>query len=301
MKIDIVCVPVFEGCNIKGVDKAPTALIEAGAVEILKKHHKVTILKEVSVTPVDESDIFLGSGGIKYKSQMIEMTETLCEVISKSINEGRFPITFGGDHSLGTGTIAGSSVACNGNISAIWFDAHPDINTPETSPSKNFHGMSFGAAMGFGDSDIVNIGGICASLKTSNAYLIGIRAIDKGEREAITKNKITNFTSKQVNDLGAEVVANNIIAEINKKGTENIHFSIDVDVVTPEDMKAVNVPEPNGIKLTDAIKIIKIIVAHPKVKSIDFVEYNPLLDTDKLSISNCLKMIEAISETLAQR
>ena len=301
MNIDIFPVPVFEGCNIKGVDQAPEVLLKAGAADLFKKHHSVNVFEEVKFVDVPVEKMFNTDSEVKYKGLINKMTNDVCDLVSTSIKNGNFPITFGGDHSIGTGSIAGNSVAGNGNVAAIWFDAHPDINTPESSPSKNFHGMSFGTAMGFGDQLIANVAFDGAKVDVNNCYLIGVRSIDEGEEKKIRDMNIFTLKSSDVNNISVEKAAKLVIEDLEKKGMPSVHFSIDVDVVTPEDMLAVNVPEPNGISIDDAITFIKIITAYPKVKSIDFVEYNPFLDADKKSLHNCLRMLEAISETLAKR
>ncbi len=301
MNIDIFSIPVFEGCNIKGVDQAPEVLLKAGAAELFSKYHNVNVFEEVKFVDVPAENMFNTDNEVKYKGLIHKMTNDICNFVSTSIQKGNFPIMFGGDHSIGTGSIAGNSVANNGKLAAIWFDAHPDINTPESSPSKNFHGMSFGTAMGFGDQSIANVGFDGPKVDVENCYLIGARSIDEGEEKKIKDMKIFTLKSSDVNSISAKAAAKLVIEDLQKKGMPSVHFSIDVDVVTPEDMAAVNVPEPDGISINDAIEFIKIIVAYPNVMSIDFVEYNPFIDTDKKSLNNCLRMLEAISETLASR
>ncbi len=301
MKIDIFPVPVFQGCNIRGVDLAPKKLIDSGLYEIFAKYHSVNLHDEIHFEENVSHGVFESDPNMKFKDEMLKMTTKLCSKISRSINSGNLPITIGGDHSIGTGTISGNSKSHLGNISAIWFDAHPDLNTPMTSPSKNFHGMSFAAAMGYGDESISNVGFKGAKVKTENAYLMGIRSIDKGEHELIESHNIFNLKSMDIHVIGAEEAANRLLADIESKTTDSVHFSIDVDVVNPDEMKAVNVPETCGLSLQDALLIIRRVVACPKVKSIDFVEYNPTIDKDGNSLKNCLLMLEEISKTLAER
>lgn len=301
MDIDILFVPVYEGCNIKGVEQAPKALFEAGAIDLFKRHHNVTVLDEVEFGKTNNEDIFGASKSIKFKDLIFKLNTNICSEVCRSISLGHFPITFGGDHSLGVGTIAGNSKAHDGSISVIWFDAHPDINTPETSPSMNFHGMSFGAAMGYGDKDIIDIGFKGAKVQINDCYLVGIRSVDQGEQEMIDNKNIFNLTSDQINFMGINSAVDVIIADIQSKKMESIHLSIDVDVVAPEDIIAVNVPEKNGIAIDDVLVIVRRIVELPNLKAIDFVEYNPLLDSDGKSLANCLRILEIISETLAKK
>lgn len=301
MNIDILFAPVYEGCNIKGVEKAPMVLFDSGVVDIFKRHHNVTILDEIILDRVEYKDTVEPSEGIKFKNHIIKLTTEICGEVYNSISAGHFPITFGGDHSVGTGTISGNSKAHNGSVAAIWFDAHPDINTPESSPSNNFHGMSFAAAMGYGDKSIVDIGFEGPKVLSSNCYLVGIRSVDKGEKELIENKNIFNLTSDKINSIGINAATDIIIADIKSKKMESIHFSIDVDVVDPKDISAVNVPEENGLEIDDVLIFIKRIVELPNVNGIDFVEYNPLLDTDGKSLDNCLKILNVISDTLADR
>ncbi len=301
MNIDIITLPVYEGCNIEGVDSAPRRLVEAGIIDIFSKKHTTNIYNDIANEQNAPQADLKASQNIKYRDKILSLNKKIYERVSNSISKGNFPICIGGDHSIATGSISGCSKQYGGNISVIWFDAHPDLNTPESSPSKNFHGMSLGAALGWGDKQIADIGFQGAKVGPEMCYLLGIRSIDKGEVTNIKDNNIYTAGSNTIERLGAKATIEAIFADIEEKSPQGIHFSIDVDVITPEEFAAVNVPSENGVSFSNARKIIEMVLAHPKVVSLDFVEYNPLKDKDNQSLERCRELIETISDTLWRR
>ena len=220
--------------------------------------------------------------------------------INEAISEGKKVVTIGGDHSIAIGSIAGV-LQTYLNLGVIWFDAHTDINTEASSPSGNAHGMPLAALMGLCKSAI-NVNEYCLNHK--NIFWIGARDMDEGEWEIIRTLGIDDhvYTSEMVHKLGM----NNIMAEVREKlyktGVRYLHLSFDIDGMDPDIVPATGTPVPNGVTDTECHEFIYEIEQNmPQLVSMDFVEYNPLMDnkayaTGGWCVNTLTKLIDIISK-----
>src|SRR6185503_4661724 len=143
----------------------------------------------------------VGESRLRYKAPILAFSQDLCTAVEKSLGEKRMPLVLGGDHSIAIGSIAGSSAwfARQGEkLGLIWFDAHGDANTPETTPSGNIHGMSLAVSLGFGDEELVQLGGRAPKVQPRNTVLVGIRDLDPGERDFLKKSGVTCYTMRDL-------------------------------------------------------------------------------------------------------
>ncbi len=292
MNVRVIGVPVFEGCDIRGIDKAPAAIRRSGALEVLKERFEVVDCGDIELLPSNKEAIFEAKKDIKYADIVLDMAQKLSSVVKKSIEEGAFTITFGGDHSLGVGTVSGASLAKGGNIGVVWFDAHSDINTSITSPSKNYHGMPFASALYVGDEEFRAIGEDKPKVMPENGFLLGVRSMDKGEIELRDRLGIDHYTIALIHEKGMKQIATEMVQKLKANGVDNLHVSFDLDVISPEITTAYNCPEPNGVNISEMVEFFETIFASGLVCSLDITEYNPDKDGDG-------KGIEIIKEILA--
>jgi len=226
--------------------------------------------------------------------------ETLYHTVYQSIVSGNVPLTIGGDHSLAIGSCLASKKYCD-NIGLVWFDAHGDYHTFETTVTGNIHGLPFACITGqngmelnsFFDGNFFN---------PQKCVLLGARSIDyPGEYINLKKAGVKIFDTDDIKKRGVENVFHDVI-QIVTDGTYGFHLSIDTDVMDPETAPGVSVPEPNGISSKEFMKMIQLFMEyHEKIKSIDFVEYNPNYDVHHQTLKIITNTIDGIIKTYANQ
>jgi len=282
--IDIIGVPVDLGAGRRGVDMGPSAIRIADLEPRLEQlGHKVQDIGDLDVMIPETQKV--GEGKLRYKVPILAACQELCEKVEKSLEKSRLPLVLGGDHSIAIGSVAGSSnyFARQGDaLGLIWFDAHGDANTPETTPSGNIHGMSLAIAMGLGDPDLVQLGGRTPKVLPRNIVLIGIRDLDLGERDTLKKSGVTVYTMRDVDERGMRDVGDEAI-RIASDNTAGIHLSFDLDVVDPEDAPGTGTPVWGGITYREAHLAMEMLADRAQIVAIDLVEVNPVLDTQNMT------------------
>ena len=282
--IEIIGVPVDLGAGRRGVDMGPSAIRIADLEPRLEAlGHKVTDLGDLDVTIPETQKV--GEGKLRYKSPILATCAELCQKVEQALDKGRTPLVLGGDHSIAIGSVAGSSghFARKGErIGLIWFDAHGDANTPDTTPSGNIHGMSLAVALGVGDPDLVNLGGRSPKVLARNTVLIGVRDIDTGEGEFLKKSGVNVYTMRDLDERGMRDVVDEAIGAAGD-GTSGIHLSFDLDVVDPEDAPGTGTPVWGGITYREAHLAMEMLADRAEIIAVDLVEVNPVLDTQNMT------------------
>jgi len=282
--IEIIGAPIDLGQGRRGVDMGPSAIRIADLEPNLEDlGHTVLDFGDIDVRIPETLEI--GSPRLRYKSAILAACDTLRLEVERSLAAGRMPLILGGDHSIAIGSIAGASChfrARGHSIGAIWFDAHGDANTAETTPSGNIHGMALAVSMGLGDPDLVGLGGPGPKIDPRRTALIGVRELDPGERDILKSSGATVFTIRDVDERGMRDVVSEAIA-IAGEGTAGIHVSFDLDVVDPEDAPGVGTALWGGVTYREAHLAMEILSERANVVSLDLVEVNPVLDTRNMT------------------
>ncbi len=282
--VEIIGVPVDLGAGRRGVDMGCSAIRIAGLEQRLEAlGHKVLDSGDIDVQIPETQRI--GAGRLRYKQAILAQSDALRQQVEKSLGEGRMPLVLGGDHSLAIGSIAGTSnhFAREGDpVGLIWFDAHGDANTPDTTPSGNIHGMSLAVSIGLGDSELVNLGGRSPKVQPRHAVLIGVRDLDPGERENLKRSNVHIYTMRDVDERGMRDVLDEAI-KIAGDGTAGVHLSFDLDVLDPEDAPGTGTPVRGGITYREAHLAMEMLSDRAQVVAIDLVEVNPVLDTQNMT------------------
>lgn len=295
-KIRIICVPISSGCDRIGVDLAPQYFLEHGIVSWFEKlgHTVEVVFSQTSVVD-DTVDKFDGDYNVKYLSGVYNANVELREKVSQTLKEGLFPMIIGGDHSLGLGSMAGVSESFS-DVGVIWFDAHGDINTEETSPTGNSHGMPCAAAIGLCKSELNDV---CRKrLNPKNFFWIGARDLDVGEIKYMEENNLNVYSADFIKENGMLVVVKDILKKIERNGIKNIHCSIDIDAMDPSIVSATGTPVLNGLQTEDYDIFVNNLFAKLNIVSCDFVEFNPLLKGKESTFEWCKKALCLISEKL---
>jgi arginase len=286
MKVKVLGIPMDLGANRRGVDMGCSAIRYANLQNGLEKiGYHVEDYGDLYVPNAEK--IKIKKTSLKYAEEIIEVCERTVPLISKFMEEGFIPLILGGDHSISIGTIAGCSNAL-GDVGIIWFDAHGDFNTEETSPSGNIHGMSLGASLGYGDEMLVKVGGKKEKARPENVALIGVRDIDPKEAELIKESGINVFTIEQIDFMGMREVVE-LAINIASNGTKGVHVSFDMDVIDPSVAPGVGTPVQGGISYREAHLAMEMVANSKMLKCLEFVEVNPILDnknrTAELAVS----------------
>lgn len=301
MKINVIGMPIFYGCDNPGVDQGPTVMRESGTIGLLHKPgNEVVDLGDIDMVFASQSEKYKDDKHAKFLSYVLDASEKLAKKVDSSISEGSFPLTIGGDHSLGLGSVAGASKACGDldDFALIWFDAHADINTIQTSPSGNVHGMPIAGGIGIDDKlSHVYFDGI--KVRPENVHIIAARDIDEGEVKIIADNNIDVYDMKKVREIGVQKTVKEVLEKIKAKGIKNIHLSYDIDGIDPEFIEGTGTRVPGGFNMEEAQYVIKEIIGSGLVKSMDLVEFNPRLEKG-ITLAHCLELTDTIAKSIAK-
>jgi arginase len=290
-KLSLVGVSIDLGAGTRGVSLGPAALRYAGVTERLEN---------IGYDVKDEGDIVANKNvsaitegtHLKNLSEVGRVNTLLCERVDKVMQEGRFPLVIGGDHSVAIGTISGV-LQHKKNLGVIWFDAHGDINTAETSPSGNIHGMPVAVLLGHGHESLTSIGGADAKIKPENIVFVGCRDLDAGERKMLREFGITVFTMHEIDRYGMAEVMDKAI-KIASDGTDGIHVSFDVDSMDPVHAIGTGTRVPGGLTYRESHLALEMIAETSKVVSAEFVEVNPIIDVKNQTAKITVELIGSL-------
>ncbi|MFS8652753.1 MAG: arginase, partial [Caldibacillus sp.] len=181
------------------------------------------------------------------------------------------------DHSIAIGSLAGISPFYD-NLGVLWFDAHGDLNTPETTPSGNIHGMPLAVSLGLGHERLVNIGGFAPKVKWENVVMIGIRSLDPGEKQIIKEKGVKVYTMHDIDRLGMAQIMEQTIEYFKRLNVDGVHLSFDLDSLDPIYAPGVGTPEPGGVTFRESHLAMEMLAEAQIISSAEFVEVNPILD-----------------------
>jgi arginase len=272
------------GAGRRGVDMGPSAIRYAGLDARIAElgyeyvdHGNVGTAVAEATSVVDEHARFL--------PQIKETCRHIAELVASATRDGFVPIVLGGDHSVALGTFGGLHEV-HGPGGAIWIDAHGDLNSPETSPSGNVHGMVLAAALGLAGDRFREDGWGLPALAPGRVALVGVRSLDDGERELLKELDALVFTMSDVDRLGVERAVREALAHV--AGPGFVHISLDMDAVDPDVAPGVGTPVRGGLSYREAHLVLELIAESGLASSIDVVEVNPILDreneTGKLAV-----------------
>jgi arginase len=253
----------------------PSAIRYAGIVERLKPlFDEVHDLGDI---PIGRPEVVVDKeSNLRNLDLVAEKSELLAEKVDAAVQSGAFPLVLGGDHSVAIGTLAGVSKHYK-NLGVIWYDAHGDLNTAETSPSGNIHGMPLAASLGLGHRLLTDLGGYCPKVKPENVVIIGARALDDGEKDLIKEIGIKVYTMHEIDRMGMAKVMEETIAYLKEK-TDGVHLSLDLDGLDPSDCPGVGTPVIGGISYRESHLAMEMLEEARIITSAEFVEVNPILD-----------------------
>ena len=267
------------GASRRGVDMGPSAVRVAGLQARIKQlGHQVEDFGNISVKQPEEMSY--GEKRAKYIAEIADACKDLAAAVQKSLEEGFLPLVLGGDHSIAAGSISGVAAHFRKekkNIGCIWLDAHSDMNTPETSPSGNVHGMPLSAVMGYGTEELYDLFGFKPKIEPQNVVLVGVRDLDAHEKKFIKRLGVKAFTMRDIDERGMREVMSDAL-KYAMDDTDGIAVSLDMDFVDPTDAPGVGTPVRGGVTYREAHLAMEMIADSDAMVSMEIVEINPVID-----------------------
>jgi arginase len=275
-KVAIIGAALDLGAGRRGVDMGPSAIRYAGLDARIEGLGYAYADRGNVGTAVAEA-IAAGDEHARFLPQIKETCGHIAELVAEAAGAGSIPIVLGGDHSVALGTLGGLH-RVHGPGGVIWIDAHGDLNSPETSPSGNVHGMVLAAALGLAGERFQEEGWDLPAVVPNRVALIGVRSLDDGERELLKGLDALVFTMSDVDRLGVEHVVREALAHV--AGPGFVHISLDMDVVDPDVAPGVGTPVRGGLNYREAHLAMELIAESGLATSLDVVEVNPILDRE---------------------
>ncbi len=294
MTIYIIGVPMDLGAGRRGVDMGPSAIRIAGLGDRLKKlGYRVIDEGDLAIRTQEEQRIKDHSA--KYLPEISRVVSVLAKKVDKVLGSDRFPLVLGGDHSIAVGTISGIAMHCkrkHRKLGVLWIDAHSDINTPKTSPSGNIHGMPLAALLGIGPKDLINVSGTFKKIEPKNVVIVGLRSADEGERAYLRKSGVNVYTMGDIDKIGVNRVMKKALAKLSH--VDHLHVSFDLDSIDPVHAPGVGTPVKGGIDYREAHLMMELIADSKKMKSLEVVEVNPILDERNKSAEFAVELLQSV-------
>ena len=298
--VSILGVPLSFGQSMAGVDLGPGAIRVAGLIDrIAKLGYEVEDLDDL---PLERPRSHPAAGEkLKYLSEIHDACERLSSEIEQIADSGKLPITIGGDHSIAIGSLAGvvkSFRKRDERLGLVYFDAHADMNTPDTSPSGNIHGMPLAVLLGHGAPELVNVGGFAPKFDPKLCAHVGARDIDPGERELIRRLGMRFFTMREIDERGLGVCMDEAI-QVAGQGTAGYAVTFDVDALDPGDAPGSGTLVRGGLSYREAHLAMEKIAEDGRMRSLEVVEINTALDVNNRTAELGVELIlSALGKTI---
>jgi arginase len=277
--ISIIGAPLDLGAGRRGVDMGPSAVRVASLnARLAALGYQVEDFGNVPVRQAEATPE--GDPRAKYLSQIASTCQTLATQVKGALEHGSMPLVLGGDHSIAVGTASGVSQYCRERgrkIGLIWLDAHADMNTPESSPSGNVHGMPLASIVGMGPRELTHLFDYAPKVEPRNAVIVGLRDVDQMEKPHVRQSGVRAFTMREIDERGLRAVMDEAI-RLASDGTTGFHLSLDMDFVDPRDAPGVGTPVRGGVTYREAHLAMEMICDSGKMLALEVVEVNPVID-----------------------
>lgn len=291
-QVGILGVPLGFGASIEGVDLGPRAMRVAHLkTRIVQLGYKVRDLGNMPIRNpdyvADEKD------NPKYLPEMIEACEAIADEVYKILESGEIPVVLGGDHSIAIGSITGVANFYRErekNLGVIWLDAHADMNTPDTSPSGNIHGMPLATLFGYGAGELVNLKGFAPKLDPRFCAHIGARDLDEGEKKLIHQLGLRCFTMREIDERGMSACVDEAI-EIASKADAGYSVTFDIDAIDPRFAPGSGTLVRGGFTYREAHLAMEKIAEHGQMVSLEVVEINTSRDVENTTAELGVELI----------
>jgi arginase len=292
--VHVLGVPMDLGSGRRGVDMGPSAIRIAGVEARLRElGHQVVDEGDIAIKNMEELKV--GDVRARYLGEIARAATVAARKIDRILTKGHFPLVLGGDHSIAVGTVSGIAAVCRRQgkkLGLLWVDAHGDINTPESSPSGNIHGMPVASLLGQGPAELTGIGGKGPKVDPANIALVGIRSLDEGEKRRLKATGVQVHTMSDIDRHGIHRVMKKALARVTD-GTDYVHVSFDLDAVDPTVAPGVGTPVKGGLDYREAHLIMELLHDSGVMTSLEMVEVNPILDQGNASAAFAVELVQS--------
>lgn len=279
MRVKHIVVPFEKGANIDGIEKSA------------RNVYKSLSNNKIIIDTPDIKD--LDNPKLIHLTNNININNKVAKEVKKTFDKGEFPLIIGGDHSISIGSVSAAS-EISSNLGLIWVDAHGDMNTEETTPSGNIHGMSLAALQGYGTDKLTNILYKGRKVNSKNVVIFGARDFDFKEQKLIEKLDLKVISYEEIEKEKFEYSLKKISNHL--KDVKKIHISFDLDVIDPIISPGVSVPVSKGINIEQSKQVIKYLINHFDVISMDLVEFNQKFDENNKTYNILMELINFITD-----
>jgi arginase len=292
--IAIIGAPLDLGQGRRGVDMGPSA------VRVANLNGRVAsmgyVVEDLGNIPVDQAETAPeGPSNAKYLPQIAATCSRLAAVVNQALSREAVPVVLGGDHSVAVGTVGGVSQFYReqgASIGLIWVDAHADMNTPESSPSGNVHGMPLACLVGMGPPELVGLLGFEPKVSPRNTVIVGLRDVDQMEKLQVRESGVTAFTMRDIDERGLRAVMREAM-RLASEDTAGFHLSLDMDFVDPNDAPGVGTPVRGGATYREAHLAMEMICDSDRMLSMEVVEVNPVIDEHNRTADLAVELIQS--------
>jgi len=294
-EIAIIGAALDLGQGRRGVDMGPSAIRYAGLEERLISLG-YTVRDEGNVETAVAEATALRDERARFLPEIHDTCELVAARVVEATGRGDLPLVLGGDHSVALGTLGGLA-SVHGPGGVLWIDAHSDINTPETSPSGNVHGMALAAALGLAGEGFESEHWPLPAVDRGRVALIGVRQLDDGERRLLRDTGVRVFSMSEVDRIGIERAVRESLDRISGPGF--VHVSLDMDVLDPDVAPGVGTPVRGGLTYREAHLALELVAESQLAGSLEVVEVNPILDRENTTALTAVELVaSALGKTI---
>lgn len=306
-KVSLIGAPLGFGAGKPGSELGVAAIRLAS----IRNKRLIDLIRELGYEATDVGDVEIiappNAAGDQDNPRYLQETIASCTNIAASVHSalsnGAIPVILGGDHSIAIGSFSGVSSYFrekDEQCGLIWFDAHADINTPESSSSGNIHGMPLAALLGYGEDGLTGIGGFSPKLDPRFCAHVGARDLDEGERFKINElgMRANFFTMSDIDKRGMLQCVNDAI-EIASQAPGGYAVTFDVDMIDPRFAPGSGTLVRGGATYREAHLALEVIAEHGGMRSFEIVEVNPMLDQSNITVElACELILSALGKTI---
>jgi len=274
------------GQGRRGVDMGPSAIRYAGLNSRIAELG-CRVLDWGNVEAAVKESVQAGDERARYLPEITATCARIASLVTQALRVDFFPLVLGGDHSIAFGTLGGLA-RVHGVGGVLWIDAHGDLNTPETSPSGNVHGMALAAALGLVGDGLESDAWTLPAVDPRRIALVGVRSLDPSERAFVREHDLRVYTMSDIDRIGVERAIRESLSHI--AGPGFVHVSVDMDVIDPDVAPGVGTPVRGGLSYREAHLAMELVAESGLLGSLEIVEVNPILDRENQTAALAVEM-----------
>jgi arginase len=286
-EVAIIGAPLDLGQGRRGVDMGPSAMRYAGLEDRLVSLG-FDVHDEGNVATAVQEAIALRDERARFLPEIRVTCERIASLVAAASERGAVPLVLGGDHSVALGTLGGLA-ATHGSGGVLWIDAHSDVNTPETSPTGNVHGMPLAAALGLAGAGFESESWPLPAVEARRVVVLGARELDDGERKLLREADVRVFTMSEIDRIGIERAMHEALDRV--AGPGFVHLSLDMDALDPEVAPGVGTPVRGGLTYREAHLALELVAESGLAGSLEVVEVNPILDRENTTATTAVELV----------